>query len=85
VTCLRADDDTAREALGRERPRVLVVEAPDDGSVWRVLGHLSPPVVVRVSLDGDSMDVYRGHQTLPAGSEALIEAVTAGLRYRRAW
>ena len=83
VTCLPADDERARTELRRLRPRVSVVEAPDEGSVWRALGDLSPSVVIRVCLDDDSMDVYYGHKTQPAGAEAIIEAIHSSLRHRR--
>jgi hypothetical protein len=82
VTCLPAKDERARAKLRRLRPRAAVVEAADDGAVWRALGDLSPSMVIRVSLNDNSMDVYHRHKTLPAGPEALIEAIHSGLRQR---
>jgi hypothetical protein len=82
VTCLPAEDESSCIELRRLRPRVIFVEAPDEGCVWRALGDLAPSIVIRVCLDDQRMDVYYGHKTLPAGPEDLIEAIHSGLRHR---
>ncbi len=66
------------------RPQAIVLEAPEDTPLWPSLRELPPAVVIRVSLEDDVMDVYDSHQSVQAAPESLLDAISAGLRRRRA-